>query len=456
MLRLQFAWFSKFDTDVKVFVAHVLIVSFVTESVLTDLMADDRCARTIEALEETLALELAWVRELSDVVFQRIIDALGLDLNVHSFKSNVQTSAQIAAAFICERVFNVVRQNPFALVIGDVDANLEKLLKYDGAISDATTWKIRELLKLGYPRRLLKQGLQLIRNVNFSTVAVEQAHGSAATVHRFHPSVGGHTLSLRAFVHMIRFHFLDSVEDRAADRLRARVLRLEKRNPRHISARHALVSEMFDNARECIPIGCKMPSHLRTQLMRDHVGVFNALPVHELDRLDTVARQRTLTKAIALTDDLQHARSAVIVNDRRNAEERAQRGLRNHIGDHRFTSADMQSLADIYNSSALTRARIVELREKAMRSPSAPSDVEIHLLESAVRFRGVAEPELEPWVKLLCHARDDSRGFVVAPSFEEGGALLLIFICVAEPAWSLVLADGLPAPGCTELRWVVG
>eukprot|EP00972_Heterocapsa_arctica_P096300 14207510-Heterocapsa_arctica.AAC.1 len=57
---------------------------------------------------------------------------------------------------------------------------------------------------MGFNRQQLLVGLQLLLDCPWGTVAVEQAHASAAVVKRYHHEYGLETLLPRSFVHGMR------------------------------------------------------------------------------------------------------------------------------------------------------------------------------------------------------------------------------------------------------------
>ena len=76
------------------------------------------------------------------------------------------------------KVFDPLLDYPWCLAIGDVDVNLDIISTNAFVLTDATATKILRLLHIGFCRDVLKDGIALIREIPWSTFAVEQAHGS--------------------------------------------------------------------------------------------------------------------------------------------------------------------------------------------------------------------------------------------------------------------------------------
>ena len=70
------------------------------------------------------------------------------------------------------------------LAQGDIAANLEALSESSTAATDTTTAQIKSLLGLGYNRAALADAVALLREVPWSTLGVEQAHGSVACIRK--------------------------------------------------------------------------------------------------------------------------------------------------------------------------------------------------------------------------------------------------------------------------------
>ena len=88
---------------------------------------------------------------------------------------------------------------PWSLAIGDIEENLEGLLQ-EADVHDLTAHKILQLLRLGWNRQQIKDAIMLFRDVHWSTLGVEQAHGSAAVMHRHH-TFSTDMLAARSFLH---------------------------------------------------------------------------------------------------------------------------------------------------------------------------------------------------------------------------------------------------------------
>eukprot|EP00971_Amphidinium_carterae_P295949 5877667-Amphidinium_carterae.2 len=84
-------------------------------------------------------------------------------------------------------------------------SNSAKQRKKPHDVFAATVWA---LIRIGYDTNKLAEFLTLLQNLPFSTRSVEQAYGSSAVIHRYHPSLGLDRHLQRSFLHQVRFLFL--------------------------------------------------------------------------------------------------------------------------------------------------------------------------------------------------------------------------------------------------------
>ena len=66
----------------------------------------------------------------------------------------------------------------------------------------------------GFEEHTLKRGLMLMREIPWSALPAEQAHGSTASIHKLHPVMGSEMIARRSMLHMSRALFRPDAEDR--------------------------------------------------------------------------------------------------------------------------------------------------------------------------------------------------------------------------------------------------
>ena len=89
--------------------------------------------------------------------------------------------------FMMMSFFRKMKKVPWALCLGDIDSNLICLEALEGDIANLVAWKIQRVLQAGFNKNKIKRGLMLIREIPWSTLAVEQTYGTTASIHKLHP-----------------------------------------------------------------------------------------------------------------------------------------------------------------------------------------------------------------------------------------------------------------------------
>ena len=113
--------------------------------------------------------------------------------------------------------------------VGDINSKLDAL-EHGAAPEDPTAFKIFQLLKVGFCRESLVEGLRLLARLPWSTKTTEEAHCAAAVVMRHHKQLGEDTLLSRAVVLQARPLFSKSVEQKRFEAAQAKLQRLERKH----------------------------------------------------------------------------------------------------------------------------------------------------------------------------------------------------------------------------------
>ena len=99
---------------------------------------------------------------------------------------------------------------PWKLTRGDVKKNLEEVRGLaEHELTDGTVAKIRFLLDAQYNEEQIALGIRLLGDAPFSTLDVEQAHGSLAVIRRYHQGFALASFVYRSYLHMVRHFFCE-------------------------------------------------------------------------------------------------------------------------------------------------------------------------------------------------------------------------------------------------------
>lgn len=413
--------FTKLSTTMRRYCIVASLVAHVPDAVLAEALVDDRLVRRAAALKEAMLDELVWVEGIEASIWATLATVVGDSEEPMALQNTTANCCHIAAAFVQHKVFNAVEGYPWKLAVGDVDQNLDTLASSTEEFADACTHKVRLLLQKGFPKEQLKRGIALFLEIPWSSVPVEQAHASAAVLHRYHPDYGVNMLTARATLHQCRHLFFDPPEVRKEARAAARVDTLSRKDPLKVSGKHVFLAELMQSAKASLPVGAKLPKAVVREVVKRHNGLFKALSLEEQEAFHAKARGQALKKVFALEEDIAHLRDAMRLRVARDHEELVAEGLYNRVTVARFGPDDYVRLGDHLASSAFNGSEVKALREAAECPPKAPPPEVITALQKCPTMAAhVPNTALPEWLKELCRKRSEITGCVFGTSLEEG------------------------------------
>jgi hypothetical protein len=424
--------FSKLSKDVKKYACVTAIASYPADCLQLQLLEDDRVASRPQELKEAFAEEARWVEGLDDFTWGRLahIAGGGPGSSPYELRSAALTAVHISAAYIQKKLFNVVEELPWCLVVGDVSLNLQRLEDegYDG--DDPTVLKIVELMHLGYNRQRLVEGVSLLRDVPWSTVTVEQAHGSMAAIHRLHPTMSSEVLAHRTMVHQCRNLFNKTQEAKEIERAEQKAEALRSRMPQRTHAKQLFLRELMVEAKNALTPGAKMSSQLRQALMRQHSELFQALDPAQQRALEIRAQSHVAAQMQRTSDDLSHIKTHVALHQARLTQELSERGLTNRLSEHRFSEDALLTIGRLLKSRDFLPAEVKLLRAKARDAPEAPSEKQQAALEACDVPRKAPEGLAfqSEWLRHFCFRRAESVGCALFSGGLDLGSKAYLFL----------------------------
>eukprot|EP00974_Lingulodinium_polyedra_P002862 268048-Lingulodinium_polyedra.AAC.1 len=184
-------YFSSWDRihheDVMPFLATTAFASPVPDAVLLLVMEDNRGGLQWPLWLEAATEEMVALGQVPLAVWEVFAQSLCKG-TVHGMVlyDKAMQAASIAFAFMQEQLFQHVQKMPWALGKGDIAANLQTLAEAPEPV-ERTTSKIWHLLKMGFNREQLVQGVRLMMESAWATTSAEQQHGSVSVIRKFHP-----------------------------------------------------------------------------------------------------------------------------------------------------------------------------------------------------------------------------------------------------------------------------
>ena len=390
---------------------YVIVAAFAShpcDSLLLNLLADDRLATKADKVEQLMAEELERVSSIGDFTFHR--SALLLEgVSPTKLRSDIVQSASISTAYFTDRALNSAKAYPWRLCSGDINATITALADAaDPPATDSTTKKIWQLARLRWNRALLVDGIKRLGEVRWTTAAIEQGHGSVAVMHRTHSEYGADMLSQRAFVHMLRALFADPQAEAEASNMRrinAQLQTAGAKQPQRITGRHVFLADYLDSIKQSVV--AEKRAELGKRAMSRHARVYSLLPP------DVVLQYEA--RALRMVEERSQRRANRMVSLWGKRLERSGNASKTDVLGHeplsvsecRFTHKDFDTLAAMWNTEAFSQRAVNALRAKAMESPVPPSASLIAKLESIPYDRGLELGPLPAWCRGVCYFRKE-------------------------------------------------
>jgi hypothetical protein len=202
-----------------------------------------------QELEQGMLDELAFLTQLGESFWTALGESCGMAPAL--LRSEVISAAHVSMAFFSMRTLAEARKFPWCLGVGDKDKNLDDLAA--GPMpAEPVSAKIWHLVRLGFNRTQLKQGLDLIVDCPWGTASAEQQHASATIMKKFHPEYGMESLMLRSMLHSFRLLLPGATE--AEKQLSAQLQKVQKlmaKRPQCISGRQADVRRPGVQGQSC-------------------------------------------------------------------------------------------------------------------------------------------------------------------------------------------------------------
>ena len=231
----------------KIVVAKCAFISQAVEGVLIEILADPRVALRLDELWQVLAEDTKQLLEMDDRIWADIGSIVGSP--AADLRDQCLRGAHVSFHFFWRRVLEPAGRLPWSLVQGDMLQNLADMAA-EPRPADPVSAKLWGLYNDGYPQQQLLDTLKLLADIPWSTLVVEQQHGTMASIHRHHPEYELNTLMGRTLLMQVRRLLPHMSEDeQQLARLRRELDKALSRQPEKQGARHAIVSQLFGHLR---------------------------------------------------------------------------------------------------------------------------------------------------------------------------------------------------------------
>ena len=381
------------------------MVSRISDALMTELLADGRVLRIIDTLKGALSDEMMWLAELPLFVFDRLSELC--PLSPVELRSKCMSAGQVNIAFVEDRIFSATQRLPFKLAIGteaDLAGNLERL-KLEDEPDEQVTFQLWKLLHAGVPVRRLVEVLQLVQDLEWTTLTAEQQHAGAANLSRFHPDYGVNMLIGRAMIMCAR-RLLPSktpTEKRIEKQYKA-LARLDKQRPDAISSMSLFTRDLVRIAKQSYGAERLNAGGLKKDVFRGASARF-ARQSMRVKRSYEAERDQVVTAKVAkLEEDKREVLSAIEINEQRIIEE-TEAGGAVRLHDCAWGPQEFDMFQLFWGSPDLTKAVIANRRANAAVAPAPFTEAELENLADNVVWEP-APAAIAPWFKRLAQARE--------------------------------------------------
>ena len=424
---------GRLSLSMKKYCIMAALVSYVPDAVLAETLADDRLVRQASHLKELTLEGIEWVGAIEAFTWERLSTILQGELLPSELCHNALHSCQVARAFMHERIFSSLAEYPWRLAVGNIQENLDLLAASEEPIADSCAHKIRLLARAGFNRSRLEEGVALLREVPWSSVPVEQAHASAAVLHRFHPGYSEDMLSTRATLHQCR-HLFQNPELAKEGRAQKRLEALQRRNPEKSSGSHAFLGHLVRSAQDSMPGGAKLPRTVVPQLVAAHHELLKKLPANQAAAFDEEAKAMAAARSKANAEDIQHLLDARGFKRTRETEELLNRGLLSTNIEARLGPEDFAALGALLKDDRFRSHSVAFLRKAALAPPRPPPPEVIEAFATCPIFAAPPTEKIPPdWVATICRQREALDRVAFCDMAEDGSQAFYFLFATQRP-----------------------
>lgn len=221
------------------------------ESVLLQLLTDDRLLRRPAELRDLQDQELQRLASLPQYFWERCASLVGecTGAELHSW---VMHAAATSIGSLRREALVQLFSEPLSLTRGDIRHNVANLSMREAPIADQVARQLKALLDLGFLAERVTEALMLLLGSPCSIGLVEEAHTSGAVLMRSHPYTEKGLLG-RVVAHQCRALVTPSRAIAQKESSERKLARLERRPPGRFGGKHIFLMELI--ARTSVGIG---------------------------------------------------------------------------------------------------------------------------------------------------------------------------------------------------------
>lgn len=435
---------NAYNQQVGLFCASAALGSKPSDSLLLELLKDDRLLNRVVALEELAEEDCRWLTSRPDAFWAFLAASLPEAVPASTLRGPVTIVAWSSLAYMQRKCLYEVKQWPWKLLLGPLEETLEELAQVDEEdLQDMTSRKIRQLKLAGWPRQSLEEALLLLKEIRWSSTVVEQGHASAAITRRQHKQYGLASLQTRSFFHMVLA--LWPLEQRAAAAAEAFGRAPAKRTPQKVSGRALFLGDMVLGQ-----VASRAPSErvvLAREVMRQGSSLWQGLQPAAKASFELRAAEQRSSGSQAAEADRQG-----VVTPRKGAklgQEQLKKASLLSLAGCRLTEEDIAEAVSLLEDPSCNMSWVEKHWVPMLQAPAAPAN-EVRLRLSRISLpQPPVHPQLPDWLRACIKHREHFRGTALRLAMDDGKTLTLLFLLALQnPAWcSFLYLEEMPWPG---------
>jgi hypothetical protein len=178
---------------------------------------------------------------------------------------------------------------------------------------DHVGWQLWTLMNMGYSMITLAAAVRLFLEAPWTTLIVEQQHGTMAALHRYHPSYALSMLVTRTLISLIRRLLPSKTDDeKALCRILNKLGRLCKKMPSRTSGRHMFFKDLVELASKKGAATSVEKARVVKKIMKFHGGRWKVRSLASRRVYDLLARRRIRVRHQEIADEMKVLRASRI------------------------------------------------------------------------------------------------------------------------------------------------
>jgi len=420
-------YFKRSTSSVRVYLAVAAAAGRPSESMLFDLLQDDRFLQRADQCWQILCDELQYLFALPDSFYSTVAEAV--KLSTVEYKSHCTETSLVSIAYLYQDVWLPLSCPPWKYFMGNIRENIDALI-LDEDVTEPVSLKMKSLARLGYDDDVVAACV-LTTETSLTTVLVEQFHASGAQIMHRHPQLEHDALTCRMTVHHSRTLFYTAPFDKQEAKLLSLLEDINEQmenSSRYTGPRQVYTKILVSHAKA---LGARMgPSHhaIRRSAFKHHDKGFRRLSGDELSVLRRHASAMITTKLDTLSESRDHVLGQLEMLRIRRMEADNQ-GIVNHMTSVRFGPAEYAKFSELWFLYQ-SRADMGRLQPPPSSVPTAM----LKVLQAEIDMLYVPARNKPDWVSTVVTYRDEFMGAgFYSDLAEHTGNVYRLLLAIGQP-----------------------